>query len=591
MTTDLSLLAAAPWLTQWLTPIALLGLGALLGLIVLGLLWGVCAAAAKIPLVGTLFETPATRHLVAGGIAVLLVIVSVFVYLIPSFRAWVSTEGLGSALIYTLLSLLLAIVVAYGIGLACVTLVARRTVTDVVTAVSEGVLLWILVLTATLAALGIVITLLVVREPSNLLHSLARLPYTGTFHSTFDIAPAPEQTARTGVGDIGEQEIAVSFNGGELKSFEFESSEPLEVAAESLATASPDVIINVPAQERFSWFRGTQSETTIPDEPISKLYVRNLGQNTARLKLTTVTAPEYPETAAIPVTALAVVAVFLLYLMQRQLLPKLSAVALATTKSEIVQPLYVVLMVIGMFLLLIFVFVPYYTLGDDIKMLKDSGLTLILIINLFIAIWAASRSVADEIEDQTALTVLSKPIRRRDFILGKFVGVLWTSVLLFAVLGVWFLIWIAYKPIYDGRESSTSDQLTWQTCYLEMALIVPGLVLAFMETAVMAALSVAISTRLSLMANVLTCGAIYVLGHLTPLMVQSSLNQFEIVTFVARLIATLFPLLDHFNIQTAIAGGTAVPLEYLGWAFLYCALYSTIAMLLALVLFEDRDMA
>jgi hypothetical protein len=50
-------------------------------------------------------------------------------------------------------------------------------------------------------------------------------------------------------------------------------------------------------------------------------------------------------------------------------------------------------------------------------------------------------------------------------------------------------------------------------------------------------------------------------------------------------------VLDHFNIQAAIAAGVAVPYDYLASALLYCIVYSAIAMLLALVLFEDRDLA
>ena len=68
-------------------------------------------------------------------------------------------------------------------------------------------------------------------------------------------------------------------------------------------------------------------------------------------------------------------------------------------------------------------------------------------------------------------------------------------------------------------------------------------------------------------------------------------EQFEIVAFVAKLFVTLLPVLDHFNIQAAVATGRQVPLAYLGWAALYCLLYSTVAMLVALLLFEDRDLA
>ena len=94
-----------------------------------------------------------------------------------------------------------------------------------------------------------------------------------------------------------------------------------------------------------------------------------------------------------------------------------------------------------------------------------------------------------------------------------------------------------------------------------MVQIVPGLVLVFLETLVMAALSVAISTRLPALANFIISFSIYVLGHLTPLMVQSQVvaNQLPPVVFFGRLIATVLPVLDHFNIQASVAAGVPVP--------------------------------
>jgi ABC-type transport system involved in multi-copper enzyme maturation permease subunit len=207
-----------------------------------------------------------------------------------------------------------------------------------------------------------------------------------------------------------------------------------------------------------------------------------------------------------------------------------------------------------------------------------------------IGVWTASVSVADEIEGRTALTVLSKPISRRQFVLGKFLGIVWPVLLLFILLGTILLVTVSYKVVYDARETTNPDP-TWQSCYAEMIGTVPGLVLGFMETVVLTAISVAVSTRLSMLPNLIICGAIYVMGHLIPPIVQSSAGQNEFVAFIGRLSALVVPVLDHFNIQAAVAGGVSVPSDYLAWALVYCVLYSTAMMLLALILFEDRDLA
>ena len=63
-----------------------------------------------------------------------------------------------------------------------------------------------------------------------------------------------------------------------------------------------------------------------------------------------------------------------------------------------------------------FIYIPYNTFGEDVKMLKDSGLTLIMVLAILVGLWTASVSVADEIEGRTAVTLLSKPISRRQFV-------------------------------------------------------------------------------------------------------------------------------------------------------------------------------
>ena len=335
---------------------------------------------------------------------------------------------------------------------------------------------------------------------------------------------------------------------------------------------------------------GDRERVKVPSDATIEWTASNVGTSPAKLTIHTASDIEFPEVRVVPFAALSLLALFLFYFAVRVLMPKVSAIALTTSKEAMSQPLFYVVVATGCVSLLAFIFVPYNTFGEDIKMLKDSGLTMIMVLSIIVAVWSASVSVSEEVEGRTALTVLSKPVQRRQFILGKFLGVLGPVVVLFIMLGFLFLATVSYKVVYDARETSKTEP-AWQLCDLEMIRIVPGLVLAFLETVVMAAISVAISTRLPMLANLIVCASIYVLGHLVPMLVNSSVGKFEIVRFVGQFIATVLPVLDHFNIQAAVAAGAIVPTAYLGTALLYCLLYSSIAMLLGLAMFEDRDLA
>ena len=158
------------------------------------------------------------------------------------------------------------------------------------------------------------------------------------------------------------------------------------------------------------------------------------------------------------------------------------------------------------------------------------------------------------------------------------------------ILGAVLMSTTSLKVVYDARESSKTAPI-WTDCAAEMVTVVPGLVLSLLETVLLAAVSLAVSTRVGMIPNLIVCFTIYVLGHLVPLIVQSSVGKLAIVRFVGRLFATILPVLEHFTIEAAVIGGVPVPWGYLAWAAIYAGLYSAIALLIALVLFQNRDLA
>ncbi len=266
-------------------------------------------------------------------------------------------------------------------------------------------------------------------------------------------------------------------------------------------------------------------------------------------------------------------------------------IALATAKEAIRQPAFFVLAAIAGFWLIASIFIAYFTFGEDIKMYKDTGLTTISFACLILALLTASSTVAEEIEGKTAITLLSKPINRRQFIVGKFLGIEMGVLAMYLFLGGLFALGVAYKYAYDLRESAGTEggkQLS------QVVQILPGLVLGFFEVTVLTSVSVAISTRLPMLVNLVVCISIFFLGHLTPILVDvTSRGQTnELVSFMAQLFAFALPELEFFNAGPAISTGAVIPWAgYVFPALGYCALYSGAALLFAFLLFEDRDLA
>lgn len=421
-----------------------------------------------------------------------------------------------------------------------------------------------------------------IENPVDIMQSLARLPFADTTVEKYTVDPTPENHQ----GDP----LVVKFDGKELKKIDIRSTEPIELSAEPISPTSQFILKIDPSKDVQTLRQTPDGKGMIKHQMYDTLYVNNNGKAPANIELAWQTGPFYMEVAMIPVTAIFIFLCFLAPVLLAAWQPKVSAIALSTFKTEISQPLFLLVMVLGFAFVVISIYIPYNTFGEDIKMYKDSGLNLIRVMAIFTAIWAASKSVAEEIEGRTALTVLSKPVSRRQFIMGKFAGIAFAIGLLFLVLGLWFMIWTAYKPIYDGQE--TANKLTdWIQPFQHAFNVVPGLILCFLEVLIFVAVSVAISTRMGVLPNFLICFSIYVLGHLTPQIVESSFGEFAPVVVFGQLIATVFPVLDYFDIQAAISRSSLVPLSYLAEMLLYTTLYSTFALLGSLVFFEDRDLA
>ncbi|QEH37117.1 ABC-2 family transporter protein [Aquisphaera giovannonii] len=268
-------------------------------------------------------------------------------------------------------------------------------------------------------------------------------------------------------------------------------------------------------------------------------------------------------------------------------------IALATAKETIRQPSFFVMAVIAGALLIATIFVPYFTFGEDIKMYKDTGLTTISFACMLLALLTASSTVAEEIEGKTAITLLSKPINRRQFIVGKFLGIELGVLALYVLLGTLFAGGLWYKYQYDLRETAGGTAETAKRI-AQVMQVLPGLVLGFFEVTILTSISVAISTRLPMLVNLVVCILIFFLGHLSPVLVEvakeTQIN--ELMSFMARLFSLILPSLEFYNAGPSISTGAVIPwYGYVLPALGYCVLYSGAALLFAFLLFEDRDLA
>ena len=571
----LGLVASEFWMTRWLTGFWLMGTGVAVGMLVLLLFLGLFRALSNIPGMDT-FRKSGAAFWVSVLISAIL-------------------AGLGSILVRSTFGnnfrsdewgiLVIASWPIYGVLVAAILYCSqKRFLGEIWGTLTQGIGAWVGSIGLSIAVLGVACWPLV-DEPAEVLQSLGRFFSTGEVTSRIELAGNSSQTESSVFLPLN-----LKYEGSLVDSVRIESDRNVVLADSDQIENTRSLPTQIEARTPLKWSRRDTRQAPIPLSAGANIFAQNLEIDPAILLISIHTLPPYPEAAAVIFFALVTTFIGLVWMLQQAAAPKLSAIAMAASKSELSQPLPLILMLIGSMLLVAFVYLPFHTEGEDIKMLKDCGLTLILILAIFQGVWSASSTVSDEIEGRTALTLLSKPIHRRSFIIGKMLGIFWVLFFMFLVLGAVFLLTVAYKPIYDSRETSTEMPL-WQGCYAEMIRTIPGLIMGFCQACTLSAIAVALATRVPQLANFAICFSIYLVGHLTPTIVSSGATEFPIIQFVAQLIAVVIPTLDWYSMDKAIDTGNSIPLVYLAGIILYSMVYTAIAVLLGLLLFEDRDLA
>jgi ABC-type transport system involved in multi-copper enzyme maturation permease subunit len=283
--------------------------------------------------------------------------------------------------------------------------------------------------------------------------------------------------------------------------------------------------------------------------------------------------------------------------------------------DSIVQPIFPVLLLFGAAVLAIFRFLPFFTLGEDTLMFKSVGLDIIMLIVLLATLFTTSKSIFEEIEDRTMLTLMSKPLKRWEVMIGKYLGIVLAALLGVAALGG-VLVLCTYMRIpgdYMLRTNSINQEdvnQIWDYRVMHIAGLLPSLVLVWLQISVLAAVGVALSTRFSLVVNLPTVIILYIAGNLTRFLFPLATGPLAgrpAAQGVAWFVSLILPYLEVFDVrQAAIMGVVSVPGTrfaddvravtqgalwfYVGAAAIYAIAYSGFALSAGMWLFQTREL-
>ena len=245
------------------------------------------------------------------------------------------------------------------------------------------------------------------------------------------------------------------------------------------------------------------------------------------------------------------------------------------------------LSIVGFGILLVFAsyLISQLTAGQDLKIIKDLGLAALNVLGLVIAVFIGINLVSKEVERRSIYSLLSKPLSREQFLLGKFVGLAMTLAVNLAAMVV------AYYGVlyYQDLVASEGQRAVWPAPALDPRLMI-AVVLIFGELMLVTAIALFFSTFSSPLLSMLLTLGLWVAGHF-----NSDLRQFEQVVdspaaaWVARVFYYVLPNLAPFNVKAEVVYGVAVPASHVVLTLGYAAAYTAALLVAAMAIFRKKD--
>jgi len=251
---------------------------------------------------------------------------------------------------------------------------------------------------------------------------------------------------------------------------------------------------------------------------------------------------------------------------------KLWAIAVNTFKEAVRNKIFYLLLVFGIVFALSSRLVGLLTLGDATKVLKNVGLASINFFSVLIAIFTGINLIYKELDKKTIYNILSKPISRSDFIIGKFLGLAYTLLVALVSMGtVFFLFLFISTGEFDWRIL-----IYFGLLYLELLIITSiSLVFSSFSTPILSSIFTII---------------IYLVGH-----VLWTFNEFKhkLVEPVLKVIVHFFyyilPNLEKFNLRDQIVMNMEIDMKIVFVSVIYGILYIAALLILAILIFNKRE--
>jgi Cu-processing system permease protein len=225
------------------------------------------------------------------------------------------------------------------------------------------------------------------------------------------------------------------------------------------------------------------------------------------------------------------------------------------------------------------------TAGQDVKIIKDLGLAATAVFGLFIAIFIGIGLVSKEVERRSVYSLLSKPISRAQFIVGKYAGLVLTLAVNVSVMTVALYAVLAYLTYAEAPEMRAA----WDAPGIDPRMM-KAVALIFVQLMIITAIALFFSTFSTPMLSAALTFGLFIVGHF-----NADLKNFDRVVesrtaaWIARGVYHIIPDFSAFDVKTEVVHGLPVTPGYMAMTSAYGLAYIAALLTIAVLIFSRRD--
>jgi len=262
-----------------------------------------------------------------------------------------------------------------------------------------------------------------------------------------------------------------------------------------------------------------------------------------------------------------------------------AAIAIAVFRESVRDRIFYNLVIFAVLLVGSSIVIGQLTAGQDVKIIKDLGLSATSAFGLFIAIFVGINLVSKEIDRRSVYPLFAKPIRRSEFIVGKYCGLLLTLLVntIVMTIALYAVLFFLARGVPDRVQSA------WDAPALDPALL-KAIALIYVDIAVVTAVALFFSSYSSpLLSAVFTLG-VYAVGQF-----NADLKHFDKIVdspaaiWIANACYYLLPDFAKFDVKLAVVHGIPVTATYVAASAAYALAYIAALLFGAIVIFSRRD--